>query len=252
MPNQSGKTPSFVGVDGCPSGWASVKFSDAPQKGDATNTAAFETQVFETAEALMQYLRASACIALIDMPIGLLEEGKRACEKAARAALGPRRSSIFPAPRRPMLDFVSYEEANQWGKMQGANAGGGLSKQAWNILPKIKDLDAVITPTDQQWLGEGHPELAFTRIIGNPCRYPKRSLEGANEREDALRKNGIDPLKVIASFRKIIATKTLLADDDILDACVLALSASARFDGTAIHLTDGTVDRCGLALEIWG
>ena len=48
-----------------------------------------------------------------------------------------------------MLDFETYGDANAWGKAQGPDGGGGLSKQAWVITPKIREIDAIIAPADQ-------------------------------------------------------------------------------------------------------
>jgi predicted RNase H-like nuclease len=47
----------------------------------------------------------------IDMPIGLSEDGARACDVEARRLLGPAHSSVFPAPVRPVLATHSYADA---------------------------------------------------------------------------------------------------------------------------------------------
>ncbi|MEO0399875.1 MAG: DUF429 domain-containing protein [Pseudomonadota bacterium] len=233
-----------IGVDGCRAGWALLQRS--------LRDDALEAHIFDTAAALVAYLRRQNCVAMIDMPVGLADSGRRACETAARKSLGPRRSSVFAAPRRPMLDFDDYHAANAWGKAQGPDAGGGLSKQAWNITPKIRALDAALSPDDQAWLGEGHPELGFMRLTGAPCRHPKRTDAGARERRRALREAGLDPREAIAAFRKHTPTKSALADDDILDAAVLSLSAQARISNNALRFSDEKRDRRGLVMEIWG
>ena len=54
---------------------------------------------------------------VIDIPIGLPESGRRACDLEARAMLGPRRSSVFTGVRRPLLALDSYEAANAWARV---------------------------------------------------------------------------------------------------------------------------------------
>jgi predicted RNase H-like nuclease len=109
----------------------------------------------------------------VDMPIGLLDAGPRACDVEARRRLGPRRSSVFPAPSRPMLAAATYRDAL---------AIGGLSKQAFNLIPKIREVDALLTPRRQRTVVESHPELGFARLLGRPCAAPKRTPEGLAER----------------------------------------------------------------------
>lgn len=195
---------------------------------------------------------APAAMTIIDMPIGLADAGRRACEAMTRQKIGPRRSSVFSAPRRPMLAFSDYAQANEWGKRQGKALGGGLSKQAWMIVPKIRDIDAVITPADQDYVGEGHPELAFWRLNGGaPCRRPKREKEGAEERRALLDRAGIaDAAAHFDALRKRYGRGVAL--DDVYDACVLALTAEARLNGEAVRLSDGARDARGLVMEIWG
>ncbi|GAB4521019.1 MAG: DUF429 domain-containing protein [Amphiplicatus sp.] len=190
---------------------------------------------------------------IVDMPIGLADSSRRACETMARRRLGPRRAaSVFASPRRPMLDFARYEEANAWGKAAGPGAGGGLSKQVWNILPRIREIDSIMTPADQSWLGEGHPEVAFSRLNdGAPCRHSKRTEEGRRERLALLRRGGF-PAGVALLAQAKARFRAAVQPDDILDACALALTAEARLGGRALRLTDGARDARGLVMEIWG
>ena len=57
--------------------------------------------------------REDLSLIVIDVPIGLLHAGERECDRAARKLIGKRRSSVFPAPIRAMLDAETYEEACQ-------------------------------------------------------------------------------------------------------------------------------------------
>lgn len=230
-----------IGVDGCRAGWIfAVRFL---QSGETT---------VAIADSLASILdgpgRLAACV-IVDVPIGLTDFGGRTCEKEARRRIGRRRSSVFSSPRRPMLAFDFYEDANAFGKMNG----GGLSKQCWGIVPKIREADALMTPQLQKIVVEGHPELAFTRLRGAPCDFPKRKAEGERERRDALAEGGIAGIDdLLKGLRRAHPRKSEFANDDFYDACALSLTAKARVEGAAWRLGDGARDRRGLLMEIWG
>ena len=237
--------PFVLGVDGCRAGWVAARVNLL--SGDVS---AFIVPSFDD---LWNGAGKKAAMIAVDMPIGLAETGRRACESEARKLLSPyRHASVFPTPRRAMLAFDAYEDANAWGKRQGAGAGGGLSKQAWMITPKIREIDNVIKPGDQRRLAEGHPEVAFWRLNGSaPCRHPKRKPEGAKERLALLRRHGIANAKrLYEDLKKEFGAK--IGADDVYDACALALTAKARLDGEAVCLGDGAKDARGLLMEIWG
>ncbi len=229
-----------LGVDGCRAGWACVRVNLCDN-----HTRGFIVERFDA-------LPADARMVIVDMPVGLAQSGKRGCEAMARQKLKPlRHSSVFSSPRRPMLDLATYAEANAWGKAQGK--GGGLSKQAWMITPKIREIDAAITPADQARIGEGHPEVAFARLNnGQPCAHPKRKPEGQAERLALLIQAGIANAEEIYQTLRAQAGAKAIARDDVYDACVLALTAKARLEGAAWRLNDGACDARGLIMEIWG
>ena len=65
--------------------------------------------------------------------------------------------------------------------------GRGISKQLFNILEKIRDVDRLQSPRLQARLFEMHPELSFTMLAGAPMRSNKRTAAGRAERLAALR-----------------------------------------------------------------
>ncbi len=231
---------SVLGVDGCRGGWVAAR--------RILLTGEIAVAIEPDFRAVLK-AGADAAMIIVDMPIGLTDQGRRACEREARRLLGsPRASSVFPAPRRPMLAFGAYAEANAWGRAQGKANGGGLTKQTWGILPRIREIDALITPADQTRLGEGHPEVAFARLNGGrACRHSKRTRDGREERIALLMRHGVaDPPALIESAGR--AAKP----DDVLDAVALSLTAEARLNGEALRLTDEARDARGLVMEIWG
>jgi len=183
------------------------------------------------------------------MPIGLLDRplpGGRACDRAARALLGrPRSSSVFTPPTRPGVAAASYAEVP-------AVNGAGMSKESFNILPRIRELDAALSPGDQQRVFEAHPELAFARLNGAPLAHSKKTAEGRRERVRLLR--GV----YAASFQDPVRMRLAhglrhLVLDDILDAYVLAHTAHCVVTGTAQRVPEAEppCDARGLRMEIW-
>jgi predicted RNase H-like nuclease len=166
------------------------------------------------------------------MPIGLPDAGQRACDVEARTLLGARRSSVFATPVRATLDATDYADA--LARHRTAD-GRGLSKQAYNLLPKIRELDA--HATDQR-LHESHPELAFARLLGHPADHPKRSAEGRAERLAALGLTAISRLRGAAA-------------DDVLDALALVHTARHIAAGAGNRLGDGARDAREIAMAVW-
>jgi predicted RNase H-like nuclease len=206
-----------AGVDGCRGGWAVALAS--------VDGGPFDVRVVPT---FGDVLALQPTAIAIDIPIGLVDAGSRACDIEARRRLGPRRSSVFPAPLRPMLAADTYD---------AALAIGGLSKQAYHLLPKIREVDALMTSNAQETIVEAHPELCFARLLGRPCAAPKRTPAGRAERQMAV-------------SLTIDRPPTGAAWDDVLDACALVETARRLVGDDVERLGDGTRDRRGLRCEI--
>lgn len=153
---------------------------------------------------------------VIDMPIGLPELSPRRCDPLARQLIGLRRNSVFPAPIRSMLGADSYEEACKRRRHVEAK---GCSKQLFAILPLIEDVDKQMSPALQDRVREGHPELSFTALGGQPMRAHKSKPEGQTQRRELLGSEFPDMEQNIMRFARPDAIT------DILDAYVLLWSA---------------------------
>ena len=159
----------------------------------------------------------------IDMVIGLPDEGARRCDVEVRARLGPRRSSVFPAPLRAVLGAADYPAALAASR---AVAGRGLPKQAWYLVPKIIEVRAAARQVGRDRLVEIHPELAFASLAGAPMAAPKRTAEGRRDRIAAL-------TEVFPTAESLVSAPPRGAQpDDVADAlgARLVRQAGARRD----------------------
>jgi predicted RNase H-like nuclease len=147
----------------------------------------------------------------------------------------------------------------------------GLSVQSFNIWPKIREVDQLMTPGLQQRVYEAHPELAFMSLAGAPMQYNKKTYEGQEERTQALH-HWLPPGRASVKSGKVILSgvkndplpleillpsafsfpRSHVAPDDLLDACALARTAFRISNGTANQLpTEPSLDAKGLRMEIW-
>ena len=156
-----------------------------PAAGVVTKSGDIHVRVVPALDEVVAALRSVAlAAAAIDIPIGLAENGPRSCDREARRLLGPRRSSVFPAPVRAVLGATSYAQACA---VSRAHCGKGLSKQLYNILGKIRAVDDVVTPRLQAQLFESCPELSFALMNGGtPMRHTKRTRDGQAARVAVL------------------------------------------------------------------
>jgi predicted RNase H-like nuclease len=178
----------------------------------------------------------------VDIPIGLAPDGPRRADVEARRQLGPRRSSVFPAPVRTVLGAASYEEACA---LSRAACGKAISKQLFNILPKIREVDALVTPLRQQRVFEMSPELSLAVLAGAPMHHAKTTAAGRAER-----------LRVLGDVfgREEIAHHLRRApagarSDDVLDAFAGAWTARRHAAGDHLQL-GGQLDDRGLRMEV--
>jgi len=232
----------LAGVDGCPAGWiVALALLDAGHR-----LSRLRFILCPRFEAVLSLTPAPQIIA-IDMPIGLLdtpEPGGRDCDQLARRLLRRRSSSVFSPPSRSVLQATHYDRVR----------GHGMSRQAFGILPKIREVDGLITPAHQTTVYEAHPELAFMYLAGAPMQRNKKSTAGREERLKALRRASNPRYASLPSaLQRALRTYTRrqVAHDDLLDACVL-LTTSHRLATAQAQRLPATpaLDARGLRMEI--
>ncbi len=243
-------TDWIAGVDGCRGGWLVV----ARTLGDPATARSRIVASFAEILALPEAPR----IVAIDMPIGLPERarlGGRLCDVAARANLGGRQSAIFAVPARAAVMQDAYHDACA-AALEHSDPPRKVSKQCFNLFPKIREIDALMTPALQRRVYEVHPEVAFWAMNAEaPLTEPKKVKSqpyapGLALRRGLLARAGYDPdfLSTLPDHRRSVA-----GPDDLLDAAAASWTAARIAAGTArCFPAEPPRDARGLAMAIWG
>jgi predicted RNase H-like nuclease len=232
----------YIGVDGCKAGWFFVAIGPGDE---------LEFGIFTTIKKLWRTY-SEARFMLIDIPIGLpsKEIKTRPCDKAARQVLSPKRHhSIFSPPCREALRAESYREAC---RINQNVCGRKISKQAWHISRKIKEVDDLMTahPSAGDIIKETHPEICFWALARKePMVNYKKSPQGEAERFAVVKKYYGKSSAVVKSALDRYPRQQL-ACDDILDALVNAVTA-ARLDASKETLPPEPIrDMLGLPMQM--
>ena len=226
------------GVDGCKGGWLCLSLDVNAEKPAA--------QIFPDAKSLLE--SDPGAITAIDIPIGLPSDKPRQCDIEARRLLGPRRSSVFPAPVRSAVEAASYDLACAASETA---CGKKLSKQTYALLPRIRDLDCLLRqkPDLVNTVFEVHPEVCFFHWNNRrPMRYSKHSGFGFMERFQLVEQVYCGAAEDI---RQSVLPKDV-SDDDILDALAALWTAHRIHSGNAVCISDKREkDEFGLPMQMW-
>ena len=129
--------------------------------------------------------------------------------------------------------------------------GKKISKQAWGIVPKIREVDEFLRshPQAKKKIRETHPEVCFHALAGKPIIHPKKSNEGFSERLTALGSYLPEVEKII----NIILSRSKRKDvkrDDMLDSMVAAITAKFGNNRLGTLPKNPKTDSTGLPMEI--
>lgn len=232
----------MVGIDGCPGGWVAVA-----QLTEASAKARVRALVASRLDDLLARFEGVDLVG-IDMPIGLPEGAARDCDRLARARLGARAASVFPAPLRPALLAASHSEASVLSRQAG---GQGVSAQAWHLFPRVRELDDLLR-SRPEWcdrLVEVHPELSFLALNdGVALSASKHRIDGIYRRR-ALIAGAFGMAAIESAVAQLAGTR--VKEDDMLDAFAVLWSARRWVNGSGETLpADPPVDACGLPMRI--
>src|SRR5690242_2435853 len=217
--NATAKDEWVGGVDGCPAGWIAAFVR--PEGDDVRIT---------VVPRLADVVAEARGIVAVDMPIGLPERtgiGGRAAESAVRPLLGARQSSVFSVPSRAAIYAADYA-ASCTAAQATSDPPRKVSKQLFNIAPKIREVDALLRGDAAlvPRVFEVHPELAFWRLNGGRALdLPKKVKSRCYEPGVALRRG----LLIAAGLPAVVVESKApkgAGSDDLIDA--LACAALAR------------------------
>ncbi|MGY2078544.1 DUF429 domain-containing protein [Modestobacter sp. SYSU DS0657] len=222
---------AVLGVDGWRGKWVGALFEGRT----------VELQVLDDAAAVLAV--PGVAVVAVDMPIGLSEDGVRACDLAARDLLRATAaaSSVFPAPVRAVLATDDYAEARRLSRA-ATDGRRAPSAQSFQLVRSIRALDDALGEPSADQVVEVHPELAFRCGLG-----------GVVDRKGTAR----GTVQRLRALRAVMDVEEALADApagvpvvDALDACAAAWSARRIAAGTAECVGDGSRDTRGRPMRI--
>jgi predicted RNase H-like nuclease len=168
-----------VGADGCREGWIAVALTDGRFAG-ASAFASFAELVRSCA---------TAAVIAVDIPIGFVSSGERACDLSARELVGPRRNSVLQVPPRTTITLPEYGDANARCREL---MGRGLTRAVFGLRRKILEVDAAVRADDAAHAphssdspvssGAAMPSCALPPSAGGggrPARFVQHARAGA-------------------------------------------------------------------------
>ena len=220
-----------VGLDGFSRGWVAVTLDG-------------EARAISFHSSVADALRGGFDRAAIDIPIGMNEDGERACDQLARTKLRPHTSRVFTGARRWLWqDFSDPDKANSEALRRGQKR---ISRQLWHLGSKIMEVDAFLRARPLLDVREVHPELVFLRLNGDKPLPPKKSEAGDTLRRRLLKRDGF---RDIDHWLKEQRIRTGAKRDDVLDACAVAIAA--RDPAGSLPHADMPRDEFDLPMRIW-
>ncbi len=218
-----------AGVDAWKGGWVAV----------VLGADGFDRAVVASRFELLVSGLDDVSVLAVDIPIGLPDNEPRAADAAARAFVGPRRSSVFTTPPRAVLQAADYQAARTLAQRQFAR---GISAQSYALASKILEVGE-IADRDAR-IVEVHPEVSFCAIALGPLDQPKKTWNGQMTRRHLLEGEGI-------SIPTDLAAAGAVPPDDVLDAAAAAWSGRRKAHGLAKSLPDPPEALSGTAAAIW-
>ena len=205
---------SVIGIDGCKAGWIIAK---------SLENESISFQIIKNLNDV--YLEGINVSHIgIDIPLQLSHTGKRYAEIEARSLLKKRACTIFSPPTLNALRAKDYIDACE---INFKECGKRISKQSWNLFPKIKEAQKFSKNNLISKLSvfEIHPELSFMAMNDmNLIEASKKTDIGKKIRIKLIQK--FFPSFSFESVRKKYK-KNQVQDDDILD-CISVLWSTQR------------------------
>jgi predicted RNase H-like nuclease len=232
---------AYVGVDWCGDHWLAVSFDESEFD---------QAEVFDEIGKLWHDYEETAERILIDIPIGLIEQGDegRECDSLARQVLGPRSRAVFTPPVREATRKRRYPAAK---RVNERKAGMSLSKQAFAISDCISAVDDLLrnVPEARGTFLESHPEVCFRAFAGDVLQHSKHTAGGYAERMRTLASYDPDAPPVVQQAAEATAGHDVTVDD-VIDAVVLGYAAKPGQGSRYSLPPDPPLDPKGLPMQI--
>ena len=221
-----------VGVDACEGGWVFIRLVNG----------VFESACFYPEFVDVVNASPDAEVIGVDIPIGYPRPPatQRLADGQARAMVGPRRSSVFPALHPDVLGEQNWADAN---RMSHHRFGRGVTKQSFALKPKIHEVADEAARDNRVY--EVHPEVSFVALAGQHLEGSKKQWNGHNARRTLLAAHGI-------AIPDDLGDTGTVGADDVLDAAAASWSARRIAEGQAVALPNAIeYDISGRRVAIW-
>ena len=251
-----------MGIDACRGGWliaktegergdlSAVSLSVVPTLAQGLKEKALREKALENKASKEKGLKKGAWrkraaqLVLIDMPKGLLSDKARKIEGLARQLLKGQASTVFNVP---VVDAVFAGDYQNASAINYRMTGKKLSKQAWYLCPKIRELDELLAEESslRDEIFESHPELVFRLMAG--VQLPKKKLaEGLSARLALLEQAGMPATQLVNNLIDQYPRSVCFADDAV-DALVLLLLAHSPSEDLD---QEAEIDRRGIPINL--
>lgn len=234
----------YVGVNWASKGWFGVVLDDG---------GGWETDLFPSIWSLWKY-HSDASRILVDVPIGLPADERRACDVRAKEKLGHRQRSVFYTPIRKAVYQHNLEDAKETNE---AEAGFSIQNQAWSVVPRIREVDEFLDmyPSARDRLYETHPEVCFYALNGrNALEDGKKTGDGVRRRKALLADEHPDAMTIYEQSVDQYTTPSyapmVSGTDDILDGLVAAVTAQRASEERLTLPEAPPTDERGLPMRI--
>lgn len=228
----------FVGARWTREGWVAVAFADGYES----------TTVYAEIGQLWGDLEETAERILVDVPIGLIEEGDptREPDELTRRVVGPQAGEVRTPPVREATRKRRYPAAT---RVMERKTGQSLSEAAFAASEPIAAVDELLqeVPETRAVFGESHPELCFRAFAGEPLEYNRRHAGGYAERMRALAEFDHDAPPTVQSAAEAVAGHPVNIEA-VLDALALAYTARPGSEPLRTLPADPETDATGLEL----
>jgi predicted RNase H-like nuclease len=142
-------------------------------------------------------------------------------------------------PSRAAVNCDGYRDACNT-NLKHSDPPRKVAMQTYHLFPKIREIDAVLTPDLQLRVHEVHPEVSFWIMNGRiPVQVAKKvgsrnHRPGLNLRRILLGSNGFPIAELPGNHYR----QSDVGEDDLIDACACAWSARRILDGQYVSFPE--------------